>query len=165
MFSVESSSEAAYTGASPNAYGILAMKSPTVQAIKASSPPTSFHLSPLPSTGGPPTPTSTVFGDGPRYGSGDQRVRWGLPPSRFFLYLTHRYDHCQIVPEASLRSQLVATRKANYHKLHTRQWLRLGSQFSRPQGPFWRVNSSSQAALINLVDGEADGAGNLAVEE
>ena len=165
MLSVESSSEAAYTGASTKADGILAMKSPTVHASTVSSPPTSLHPSPVPSVGGAVAPTSTVVGYGRRYGSGDQRARWGPPPCRFCLDPTHRQESCPIVADASLRSQLLAAREANYQKLRTRQGLRPSSPFSRPQGPVWRGNSSSQTTPVNLVDEVADGAEKLVAED
>ena len=165
VLSVESSSEAAYTGASPNADGIFAMTSPTVHASTVGSPPTSFHPSPVPSVGGAVAPTSTVAGYGRRFGSGDQCARWGPPPCWFCLDPTHRLQSCPVVADASLRAQLLAAMEANYQKLRTRQGLRPGSPFSRPQGPVWRGNSSSQTTPVNLVDEEADGAEKLIAEE
>lgn len=165
MFSVEYSSEDSYTGASPNADGIVALESPTIQASTVSSPPTNFHPSLVPSIRKAPTPTSTVPGTGRRYGSGDQSVRCGPPPCQFCLDPTHRQDHCTNVADASLQGPLLAQREASYHKLSSSQGLRACSPFSHPQEAVWRGNPSFPAALINLIDAKADRAVNTAVQE
>lgn len=95
-------------------------------------------------------------GDGRRSSTGDARARWGTrpsgpPPCRFCLDTGHRQEACPIVADASMRTQLLQAREANYQKLRLRAGLRPGSPFSRPQGPNWQ-GQSPRTSTVNLVD-------------
>lgn len=78
-----------------------------------------------------------------------QAVTGSLPTTRWLLNCCGR----------------LAAREANYQKFRTLQWFQPSLLFGLSQGRAWRVNYSPSAALINLIDAEAEGAGTPGVEE